>query len=123
MAQSQFHPFPEEAAYGGQESRAGLDADVLGRGLAKLTTASYSYVPWELHQPRGKHPWCANCDTDLHLVVEFPAVKGRRAGSLAAAVHCSQCCVSRVLDTTADHLAALPTRSAAIAANSPGSKA
>ncbi|WP_146069196.1 hypothetical protein [Arthrobacter sp. ZGTC412] len=73
-----------------------------------MTTASNSYIPWDVHQPRGKRPWCANCDTDQHLAVEFPAVMGRRAGTLAVAVICSQCRQSRVLDTTADHLAALP---------------
>ncbi|MFB9404969.1 hypothetical protein [Pseudarthrobacter polychromogenes] len=74
------------------------------------TPAATSYVPREMHQPRGKRPWCANCDTDLHLVVEFPGITGRKAGSIAVAVHCSQCSISRVLDTTLDHVAALPSR-------------
>ncbi|MFD0045402.1 diacylglycerol/lipid kinase family protein [Pseudarthrobacter scleromae] len=74
------------------------------------THAATSYVPRDVHQPRGKRPWCANCDTDQHLMVEFPGITGRQAGSLAVAVHCSQCSVSRVLDTTLDHVAALPSR-------------
>ncbi|WP_146069257.1 hypothetical protein [Arthrobacter sp. ZGTC412] len=73
-----------------------------------MTTPSSSYVPWDVHQPRGKRPWCANCDTDQHLLVEFPAVTGKRAGTLAVAVGRSQCRHSRVLDTTAGHVAVLP---------------
>lgn len=73
-----------------------------------MTTITNSYIPSDVYQPRGKHPWCANCDTDLHLMVESPAITGKQAGSLAVAVHCSQCRTSRVLDTTPDHVAALP---------------
>jgi hypothetical protein len=73
-----------------------------------MTTNTHSYVPRDVYQPRGKRPWCTNCDTDVHLLVESPPVTGRRAGTLAVAVHCSQCRASRVLDTTADHVAALP---------------
>lgn len=76
---------------------------------AVTSPAATSYVPRHVHQPRGKRPWCATCDTDLHLMVEFPGVGGK-AGSFAVAVYCSQCCVSRVLDTTMDHVAALPSR-------------
>ncbi|MET1085920.1 MAG: hypothetical protein ABWY04_02170 [Arthrobacter sp.] len=43
-------------------------------------------------------------------MVESPAITGMQAGSFAVAVHCSQCRVSRVLDTTMDHVAALPAR-------------
>lgn len=78
-----------------------------------MTTASSSYIPRDAHPPRGKRPWCPKCDTDLHLKVESPTVPGRQAGTLAVAVLCSNCRRSRVLDTTAEHLAALsaqPTR-------------
>jgi hypothetical protein len=70
-----------------------------------MTSTTGTYVPWDVHQPRGKSPWCAHCDTDVHLVVEFPAVGGRRSGTLAVAVHRSQCNFSRVMDTTAAHVA------------------
>ncbi len=87
----------------------GLHPDQLpGPGLSILTSLTDTYVPWDVHQPRGKRPWCASCDTDLHLVAEFPAVRGRQSGTLAVAVRCSQCRFSRVVDTTADHVAALP---------------
>ncbi|MDQ0618626.1 hypothetical protein [Arthrobacter globiformis] len=77
-----------------------------------MTATSNSYIPRDAHQPRGKNPWCANCDTDRHLVAESPAVTGRQAGTLVVAVHCSNCRRSRVLDTTEEHLTALPRYSA-----------
>jgi hypothetical protein len=77
-----------------------------------VTTTSNSYVPRDMYQPRGKRPWCAECDTDLHLTAESPAVRGRRTGTLVVAVHCSKCRQSRVLDTTEEHLGALPALSA-----------
>lgn len=70
-------------------------------------SASSSYFPRHVHQPKGKRPWCPTCDTDLYLEVESPAVSGRQAGTLAVAVLCSNCGGSRVLDTTAEHLATL----------------
>jgi hypothetical protein len=51
----------------------------------------------------------ARCDTDAHLLVESPAVPGRLAGILAVAVNCSMCRRSRVLETTAEYIAALPS--------------
>jgi hypothetical protein len=77
-----------------------------------MTIAPNSYLPRDENQPRVKRPWCPECDTDLHLVIESPAVPGRQAGSLAVAVHCSQCRQSRVLDTTEELLAALPALAA-----------
>jgi hypothetical protein len=71
-----------------------------------------SYIPADRHQPHGKRPWCPDCDTNLHLVVESPAVMGRRYGSIAVAVRCRNCRQSRVLDTTAQHLAVLPVLTA-----------
>ena len=73
-----------------------------------MSTTTNSYVPRDVHQPRGKQPWCPQCDTDLHLQLESPAVASRREGTLAVAVHCSQCRHSRVLETTAEHVAVLP---------------
>ncbi len=26
-----------------------------------------TYLPLDTHQPRGKQPWCATCDTDLEM--------------------------------------------------------
>lgn len=66
-------------------------------------------MPSHADQPKGKRPWCPNCDTDLHLKVESPAVPGRQPDALAVAVRCAECRRSRVLDTTAEHLAALAT--------------
>ena len=77
-----------------------------------MTTTSSSYVPRGMHEPRGERPWCPTCDTDLHLEVESPTVSGRQAGTLAVAVLCSNCRRSRVLDTTAEHLAALSAQPA-----------
>ena len=73
-----------------------------------LTEASNSYVPRHDLQPRGTYPWCAHCDTDSHLFADSPAVPNRGAATVAVAVHCSRCRRSRVLETTAAHLAALP---------------
>ena len=72
-----------------------------------MTTSLSSYVPRDKDQPRGKRPWCPTCDTDLHLQVASPSVSGRQEGTLAVAVCCPKCHRSRVLDTTAVHLATL----------------
>jgi hypothetical protein len=73
-----------------------------------MTTTSSTYIPRDIHQPRGKQPWCGVCDTDIHLSVESPAVTDRQTGILAVALHCSNCRQSRVFDTTAEHVAAFP---------------
>lgn len=73
-----------------------------------VTQASNSYVPRHTLQPHGKRPWCAHCDTDFHLFVDSPPVLNPRASTVAVAIHCSQCRHSRVLETTAEHVAALP---------------
>lgn len=75
-----------------------------------MTTTSSSYVPRGMHEPRGERPWCPTCDTDLHLELDSPSVPGRKAGTLAVAVLCSSCRRSRVVNTTAEHLAALSAR-------------
>jgi hypothetical protein len=77
-----------------------------------MTTTSNTYIPRNAHQPRGKQPWCPGCDTDVHLLVESPAVTDGRTGILAVALHCSKCRVSRVVDTTAEYIATVPARSA-----------
>ena len=76
-----------------------------------MIMAPNSYLP-ATKISHSETPWCAECDTDLHLVIESPAVPGRLAGSLAVAVHCSKCRQSRVLDTTEELLAALPVLAA-----------
>jgi hypothetical protein len=76
-----------------------------------MTTPSNTYIPRDTHQPRGKRPWCAACDTDIHLSVESPVVTDRPTGILAVALHCSNCRQSRVFDTTEEHVATFPSRS------------
>ncbi|GAC1384689.1 MAG: hypothetical protein NVSMB43_25080 [Pseudarthrobacter sp.] len=76
-----------------------------------MTTISSTYLPRDAHQPRGKQPWCAACDTDLHLVVDSIAVMDRQRGALAVAVNCAKCGDSRVLSTTAGFVAAILARS------------
>ncbi|MDQ1052942.1 RNase P subunit RPR2 [Arthrobacter sp. SORGH_AS 212] len=73
------------------------------------TAPTGSYIPRHAHQPRGKRLWCPTCDNDLHLEVESPTISGRQEDTLAVAILCPNCHKSRVLDTTAEHLAALPT--------------
>jgi hypothetical protein len=77
-----------------------------------MTATSNTYIPRDAHQPRGKQPWCAGCDTDVFLSVESPAITDPQTGILAVALFCSNCSLSRVVDTTAEHIGALPPRSA-----------
>jgi hypothetical protein len=76
-----------------------------------MTTPLSTYIPRDAHQPRGKRPWCAACDTDIHLSVESPVITDRQTGVLAVALHCSHCRQSRVFDTTEEHVAVFPPRS------------
>ena len=71
--------------------------------------ASNSYLPRDAHQPRGRRPWCATCDTDRHLLADAVTTLDPLRDTLAAAVSCARCGGSRVLATTADFLAAIPT--------------
>jgi hypothetical protein len=77
-----------------------------------MTTPSNTYIPREAYQPRGKQPWCATCDTDIHLAVQSPAVSDWRTGILAVVLHCFKRRQSRVFDTTAEHITTIPPRSA-----------
>lgn len=72
-----------------------------------MSTVSSTYLPLDAHQPRGRRPWCADCDTDQHLLVDSIAMMDRRRETLAAAIHCSKCGASRVLATTAVFIAVL----------------
>ena len=76
-----------------------------------MSTISSTYLPRDAHQPRGKQPWCAPCDTDLHLVADSIAVMDRRRETLAVAFNCAKCGGSRVLSTTAGFVAAVLARS------------
>lgn len=78
-----------------------------------MSTISSTYLPLDAHQPRGKQPWCATCDTDVHLVVDSIAIMDRRRETLAAAVNCSKCGGARVLSTTAGFVSAVQARSTA----------
>lgn len=71
------------------------------------TQSSNTYVPRHVLQPRGKQPWCADCDTDFHLFIDSPVVLNCRTSTIAVAVYCSQCSRSRVLETTAELVATL----------------
>ena len=75
-----------------------------------MSTISSTYVPRDAHQPRGKQPWCAPCDTDLHLVVDSIAVMDRRRETLAVAFNCAKCGGSRVLSTTVSFVAEILAR-------------
>lgn len=75
-----------------------------------METSSCSYLPRRVHQPRGSQPWCPDCDTDLHLVVDSVVVLDARQSTVAAAFGCARCRGSRVLATTAEFLAAVLAR-------------
>ena len=69
-----------------------------------------SYLPRGALQPRGSLPWCADCDTDEHLLVGSVVVLDARKDTLAADINCSRCKSSRVLATTAAFVAAILAR-------------
>lgn len=73
---------------------------------------SDTYRPCDARQPRGKQPWCGECDTDEHLEVDSVTVLDRQQGTLAVAFNCTNCGGSRVLDTTPDFVAAVLARAA-----------
>ncbi|MDR6558889.1 hypothetical protein J2809_003259 [Arthrobacter pascens] len=75
-----------------------------------MSTFASSYLPRDAHQPKGKQPWCATCDTDLHLAVDSIAVMDRRREILAVAFDCAQCGGARVLSTTVGFVAAVLAR-------------
>lgn len=72
-----------------------------------MNTVSSTYLPLDAHQPRGRRPWYADCDTDQHLRVDSIAMMNRRLETLAAAINCSKCGASRVLATTVAFIAAV----------------
>lgn len=72
-----------------------------------MTVTSNSYLPREAHQPRGRTPWCATCDTDRHLLVDSVTLMNPRHETLAAAISCTKCSSSHVVATTAAFLAAI----------------
>jgi hypothetical protein len=76
-----------------------------------LSTTANTYLPRDAHQPRGSRPWCATCDTDLHLAVDSITVMDRRRETLAVAFNCTNCGGSRVLSTTPGFVAAILARS------------
>ena len=105
MATSQYDQFLNEAT----ATDDGPDA-ALGRN--RLQGLHTTHVPRDAQQPRGTQPWCATCDTDVHLVVDTIAVMDRRAETLAVAFNCVKCGGSQVLSTTASFVAAILARSA-----------
>lgn len=78
---------------------------------------SCSYLPRDTLQPKGARPWCATCDTDLHLTVDSVVVLSARRNTLAAAVSCTRCGRSRVLATTADLMAGVQAGTPELAAS------
>ena len=75
-----------------------------------MSTTSHTYLPRDSHQPRGRRPWCASCNTDRHLLVESVTTLDAQQKTLAAAVTCSKCGASRVMATTAAFVAAVQGR-------------
>lgn len=75
-----------------------------------MTITSSTYVPREAHQPRGRSPWCAICDTDRHLLVDSVTTMNPQRETLAASISCSNCSSSRVMATTAALVATIPGR-------------
>jgi hypothetical protein len=75
-----------------------------------MSTTSHTYLPRDSHQPRGRRLWCAECDTDRHLLVDSVTTLNAQQQTLAAAITCTKCQGSRVLATTAAFLAAVPGR-------------
>ncbi|RKR12743.1 hypothetical protein [Arthrobacter oryzae] len=75
-----------------------------------MTITSNTYLPRDAHQPRGRRPWCATCDTDRHLLVDSVAMMNLQQETLAAAISCTKCGNSHVMATTAALLATIPGR-------------
>lgn len=78
-----------------------------------MSAISSTQLPLDAHHPRGKQPWCATCDTDLHLVEDSIAIMNRRRETLAVAFNCAKCGGARVLSTTAGFVTAVLARSTA----------
>ncbi|WP_264356075.1 hypothetical protein [Pseudarthrobacter sp. MM222] len=74
-----------------------------------MSVTSNTYLPRDAHQPRGRRPWCATCDTDRHLLADAVTTLNPQQDTLAVAVSCARCGGSRVLATTAALLAAIRT--------------
>lgn len=75
-----------------------------------MTVTSSTYLPRDAHQPRGRRPWCATCDTDRHLLLDSVTTMNPQRETLAAAISCTNCGSSHVVATTAAFLAAIPGR-------------
>ncbi|NUU33016.1 hypothetical protein [Arthrobacter sp. C9C5] len=75
-----------------------------------MTVTSGTYRPVSAHQPRGRRPWFAGCHSDRHLLAGSAAVLDARDETLALAVTCTRCGLSRVLATTAIFAAAISRR-------------
>jgi hypothetical protein len=58
----------------------------------------------------GHRPWCTDCDSDDHLIVDTVTRLNRRQETLAVAFNCTRCGGSRVLATTAPFVAAIMAR-------------
>jgi hypothetical protein len=69
-----------------------------------------TYVPRDTHQRMGRRPWCTDCDSDYHLLVDTITDLDRRQDTLAVAFNCTRCGGSRVLATTAQFVAAIMAR-------------
>jgi len=58
----------------------------------------------------GHRPWCTDCDSDDHLLVDTITDLDRLQETLAVAFNCTRCGGSRVLATTAQFVAAIMAR-------------
>jgi len=59
----------------------------------------------------GRRPWCTDCDSDYHLLVDTITHLDRRQETLAVAFNCTRCGGSRGLETTPQFVAAIMARS------------
>ncbi|MGO4122177.1 hypothetical protein [Arthrobacter sp. YAF16] len=75
-----------------------------------MAATSGTYRPVSANQPRGRRPWCADCRSDRHLLAGSAAVLDAGDETLALAVTCTRCGLSRVLATTATFAAAIARR-------------
>lgn len=75
-----------------------------------MTLTADTYLPLDANQPRGRRPWCADCDTDQYLLVDSVTTLNRQQNTLAAAVSCTNCYGYRVVATTAALISGIPLR-------------
>ena len=76
-----------------------------------MTTLTHEPSPHGARQPYGQQPWCAVCDTNLHLAVDSITVLDEWEDTLSVVFTCAGCGGHRVLSTTPRFVAAILARS------------